>query len=196
MTVPYDPHSPNADPLPVNTPTPLDGQVTLVAYDPAWPGMFEQQAARIRAALGDRALRIEHVGSTSVPGLVAKPCIDILLVVADAGDHDAYIPDLEQAGYVLRISEAPEGWGPHRVFKAPDMNINLHVLSEGSPEIREFLDYRDWLRAHPEDRDRYAAVKRELAGRHWNTMQDYADAKSDVVQEIKTRMRKAIPNEG
>ena len=85
MTVPYDPHSPNADPLPVNTPTPLDGQVTLVAYDPAWPGMFEQQAARIRAALGDRALRIEHVGSTSVPGLVAKPCIDILLVVADAG---------------------------------------------------------------------------------------------------------------
>lgn len=196
MTPPYDPHSPNADATtPVNTPTSIDGQVTLVEYDPAWPGMFRQQAERVRAALGDRALLVEHVGSTSVPGLIAKPCIDILLAVADAGDDDAYIPDLRRSGYVLRISEEPEGWGPHRVLKAHDMNVNLHVLSQGSPEIREFLDYRDWLRSHPEDAERYAAVKRDLASRNWRVMQDYADAKSDVVSEIKARMREAIPTD-
>jgi GrpB-like predicted nucleotidyltransferase (UPF0157 family) len=192
MTPPYDPHSPDADPTrPVNTPTVIDSQVTLVDYDPAWPAMFRRQAERVRAALGDRALAIEHVGSTSVPGLIAKPCIDMLLIVADAGDDAAYVPDLERAGYVLRISEEPEGWGPHRVFKASDMNVNLHVLSHGSPEIDEMLGFRDWLRAHPGDRDRYAATKRELSTRQWRVMQDYADAKSDVVGEIKTRMRKA-----
>ena len=188
--MPYDPHATDADPaIPVNTPTPLDGQVILVDPDPAWPAMFARESERIRVALGDRATLIEHVGSTSVPGLVAKPCIDILLVVADAGDDAAYVPDLQRAGYVLRISEEVDGWGPHRVFKGPEVNVNLHVLSTGSPEIERFLTFRDWLRAHPEDRDRYAAAKRELAGRHWRHMQEYADAKSDVVGEIFARIR-------
>jgi GrpB-like predicted nucleotidyltransferase (UPF0157 family) len=194
---PYDPKSPDADPArPVNTKTAINSQVTLVEYDPAWPAMFQREAERIRAALGDRVRLLEHVGSTSVPGLIAKPCIDILLVVADAGDDDAYIPDLRQEGYVLRISEEPKGWGPHRVLKGSEINLNLHVLSVGSPEIRQFLDFRDWLREHPEDRERYAAVKRELAHGTWRYMQDYADAKTDVVREIKTRMRKATtPND-
>jgi GrpB-like predicted nucleotidyltransferase (UPF0157 family) len=195
MTPPYDPHSPNADPPPINTPTPIDGQVTLVEYDPAWPSMFGRQADRIRAALGDRALSIEHVGSTSVPGLVAKPCIDILLAVADAGDDDAYVPDLQKAGYVLRHREILHG-EPHRVFKAADMNVNLHVLSHGSAESARMLGFRDWLRAHPEDAARYAATKRELAARHWGTMQDYADAKDDIVRKISDRMRKAMADEG
>ncbi len=190
--IPYDPHSPDADPTrPVNTKTELNGQVTLVEYNPAWPGMFRRESNRIHGALGERALTIEHVGSTSVPGLIAKPCIDILLVVADAGDDDAYIPDLHEAGYVLRISEEVENWGPHRVLKGREINLNLHVLSDGSPEIREFIGFRDWLRANPVDRDRYASVKRELARHTWRHMQDYADAKSDVVRKIKTRMREA-----
>jgi GrpB-like predicted nucleotidyltransferase (UPF0157 family) len=192
MTPPYDPHSPDADPSkPVNTRTAINGQVTLVAYDPAWPVMFQREEKRIRAALGDRALTIEHVGSTSVPGLIAKPCIDILLVVPDAGDDPAYVPDLEAAGYVLRISEELDDWGPHRVFKGSEINLNLHVLSVGSPEIRRFLDFRDWIRAHSEDRDRYADAKRQLAGREWRYMQDYADAKGDVVDEIKDRIERA-----
>jgi GrpB-like predicted nucleotidyltransferase (UPF0157 family) len=194
MTVskPFDPHSPDADPSkPVNTKTEVNGQVTLVEYDPAWPAMFQREADRIRGALGERAFKVEHVGSTSVPGLVAKPCIDILLVVADAGDDGAYVPDLERAGYVLRISEEPEGWGPHRVFKGSEINLNLHVLSDGSPEIGEVLGFRDWLRAHPEDAERYASTKRELAIQQWHYMQDYADAKADIVREIKTRMREA-----
>lgn len=187
----FDPHSPDADPAkPVNTKTRVNGPVTLVDYDPAWPAMFERQADRIRAALGDRVIRVEHMGSTAVPGLIAKPCVDILLVVRDAGDDAAYVPDLERAGYVLRISEDGEG-EPHRVFKGPDINLNLHVWSHGSPEIERHLDFRDWLRTHPDDRDRYSDAKREIASREWTYMQDYADAKDQVVQEIANRMRLA-----
>lgn len=189
---PFDPHDPDAAPTkPVNTKTEVNGQVTLVDYDPNWPLMFQREDDRIRAALGNRALRLEHVGSTSVPSLVAKPCIDILLVVADAADDDTYIPDLQRVGYVLRISEEPEGWGPHRVFKGSEINLNLHVLSDGSPEIDRILNFRDWLRQHPEDRDRYANAKREIASRNWKYMQDYADAKDDVVKDITARITQA-----
>jgi GrpB-like predicted nucleotidyltransferase (UPF0157 family) len=191
MTPPYDPHSPDADPSrPVNTKTAIDGQVALVDYDPAWTAMFQRQADRIRSALGDRALMVEHIGSTSVPGLIAKPCIDIALVVADAGDDDAYVPDLQQAGYVLRISEVFHD-EPHRVFKASDMNVNVHVHSQGSSEAAREIAFRDWLRGHPDDRDHYASAKRELAGRTWRYMQDYADAKDTVVAEIQEHIERA-----
>ena len=187
----FDPHAPDADPdTPVNTRTAVNGQVTLVEYDPAWPAMFRREEGRIRGALGDRAIQVHHIGSTAVPGLIAKPCIDILLVVADAGADDAYIPDLERAGYVLRISETDDG-GPHRVFKGSEINLNLHVWSAGSPHIARHLGFRDWLRAHPEDRNRYASAKRELASQNWQYMQDYADAKDDIVQEITVHIEQA-----
>lgn len=184
----FEPHAPDADTAkPVNTRTAVNGQVTLVEYDPAWPTMYQRQADRIRSALGDRAIIVEHMGSTAVPGLLAKPCVDILLAVEDAADDAAYVPDLEAAGYVLRISEEYDGH-PHRVFKGPEINLNLHVWSAGSTEIDRHLDFRDWLRAHPEDRDRYASAKRELAGKDWVFMQEYADAKDEVVLEITARM--------
>jgi GrpB-like predicted nucleotidyltransferase (UPF0157 family) len=184
----FDPHAPDADTAKtVNTRTAVNGQVTLVEYDPAWPTMYQRQADRIRSALGDRAIIVEHMGSTAVPGLLAKPCVDILLAVEDAADDAAYVPDLDAAGYVLRISEEYDGH-PHRVFKGPEINLNLHVWSAGSTEIHRHLDFRDWLRAHPEDRDRYASAKRELAGKDWVFMQEYADAKDEVVLEITARM--------
>lgn len=187
----FDPHAPDADPeTPVNTRTAVNGQVTLVEYDPVWPAMFRREEGRIRDALGDRAIQVHHIGSTAVPGLIAKPCIDILLVVDDADADDAYVPDLERAGYVLRISEIDDG-GPHRVFKGSEINLNLHVWSVGSPRIDRHLDFRDWLRSHPEDRERYANAKHELARQNWQYMQDYADAKDDVVQEITARIEQA-----
>src|SRR5579863_9637009 len=94
---------------------PLSGPIRIVDYDVRWPAFFEHESERIRAALGDRVQRIEHVGSTSVPGLAAKPVIDILLVVKDSADEPAYVPSLEAAGYVLRIREAE--WFEHRSFK-------------------------------------------------------------------------------
>lgn len=189
-STPYDPYAPDADPaVPVNTRTKVNGRVTIVDYDPAWPEMYAREETRIRNAIGDRALVIEHTGSTSVPGLPAKPCIDILLAVADSSDEPAYVPDLETAGYVLRIRE-PD-WHEHRVFKGRDVNLNLHVWTIGDNEIDRVIGFRDWLRAHDNDRDLYAATKRKLAGQHWNTIQDYADAKSDIVQQILGRMSNA-----
>ena len=164
---------------------PLTGPIHLEEYNAEWPRLFEREAARIRSILGERALRIEHVGSTSVPGLAAKPRIDILLVVPNSADEAAYIPPLEAAGYRLCIRE-PD-WYEHRVFKGPDTDINLHTFTAGSPEITRMLSFRDWLRSHPDDRDLYERTKRELATKEWKYTQQYADAKTSVVEAILSR---------
>jgi GrpB-like predicted nucleotidyltransferase (UPF0157 family) len=162
-----------------------NARIELAEYDPSWPQLYEREAARIRAALGPKALRVEHVGSTSVPGLAAKPIIDIDLVVADSSEEVAYVPELEAAGYVLRIRE-PD-WFEHRLFKGPDTNVNVHVFSEGCEEVETMVAFRDWLRTHDEERDLYLAAKRDLAQREWKYVQNYADAKSAVVREIVAR---------
>jgi GrpB-like predicted nucleotidyltransferase (UPF0157 family) len=169
----------------VTTPVRIDGPVLLADYDPGWPALYEREAARIRAVLGDRVLLLEHIGSTSVPGLAAKPIIDILLVVADPADEAAYVTPLEQAGYALRIRE-PD-WYEHRVLRGPDTRINLHVHRPDSPEIDRHLRFRDRLRADDADRALYERTKRELAARTWAFTQQYADAKSDVVEAILRR---------
>ena len=134
-----------------------------------------------------KALSIEHVGSTSVPGLPAKPIIDILLVVESSADEKSYLPSLRAAGYVLGIRE-PD-WHEHRMFKGPDTNINLHVFSKGDEEIERMLIFRDWLRENPDDRDFYLKTKRELAEKNWDYVQNYADSKSKVVESIIARAR-------
>jgi GrpB-like predicted nucleotidyltransferase (UPF0157 family) len=163
----------------------VNGPIRIVDYDPAWPALFEKEAARITAALGDHVFSIEHVGSTAVPGLAAKPRIDILLVVADTADEPAYVPALETAGYVLRIRE-PE-WYEHRVFKGPDTDINLHCFSVGCPEIERMVAFRDRLRSDEADRLLYERAKLDLAGKTWKYVQEYADAKTAVVKEILSR---------
>jgi GrpB-like predicted nucleotidyltransferase (UPF0157 family) len=164
---------------------PLSGSIELADYDPAWPELFRREMERLRDILGERVLQVEHVGSTSVPGLPAKPIIDILLVVADSADEQAYVAPLEEAGYVLRIRE-PD-WHEHRVLKGPDTNVNLHVFSSGSDEIERMLAFRDRLRSNEQDRLLYERSKRELARQEWKYVQDYADAKSEVVDEIIVR---------
>ena len=116
---------------------PHNAPITIVEYDPSWPDLFEREANRIRSVLGTKALQIEHVGSTSVPGLCAKPIIDMLLVVTNSADEPSYVPVLESSGYTLRIRE-PE-WFEHRLFKGPDTDINLHVFSSGTSEIDRML---------------------------------------------------------
>jgi len=162
-----------------------DDIIHLAAYDPRWPELFEREAQRIEGALADLEIEIEHVGSTSVPGLAAKPIIDILLTVPDPADERAYVPAMTAAGYVLRIRE-PD-WYEHRLFKGPDTNINVHTFTEGSPEIRRMLAFRDRLRRHPEELAEYEAAKHDLAGRTWAFVQDYADAKGVVVEGIIAR---------
>lgn len=168
---------------------PLNGKITLVPYAPAWHSRFRRLAREIREALGDKALLLEHVGSTSVPGLSAKPIIDVVLAVADSSDEDSYVTPLEQRGYALRIRE-PD-WHEHRMLKSPGVHGNLHVFSQGCEEIGRMLLFRNWLREHDEDRMLYEETKRELASRSWKYTQDYADAKCEVVEGIMARARRA-----
>ncbi len=163
----------------------LTGPVVLVDYDERWPQLYRREAERISGVLGDRMLLVEHVGSTSVPGLPAKPIIDIVLVVAVSADEPAYLPALQAAGYRLVIRE-PD-WYQQRVLKGPDTNVNLHVFSAGCAEVERMLAFRDRLRAHDGDRDLYLRIKRELATRDWTYIQNYADAKTDVVTDILRR---------
>lgn len=166
----------------VGEPRLLNSTIHLVSYDPAWPATFERQARRIREALGDTVLLLEHVGSTSVPGLTAKPIIDMVLAVPDSAIEAPYVAPLEACGYVLRIRE-PD-WFEHRLLAAPDIDANLHVFSAGCSEIQRMLVFRDWLRTHVDDRKFYQDTKRELAAKTWKYTQHYADAKSDVIQQI------------
>ena len=173
----------------VGLPGVLNQPVPVVDYDPEWPKLFERQVVRIRSALGPHALSLEHVGSTSVPRLAAKPKIDILLVVANSADESTNVPALESAGYTLQIRE-PD-WYEHRMLKGPDTDVNLHVFSEGCEEIERMLLFRNWLRSNPDDRQLYEQTKRELARQTWKYMQNYADAKSAVFAEIMARVRSA-----
>jgi GrpB-like predicted nucleotidyltransferase (UPF0157 family) len=166
---------------------PLSGPITFVDYDPSWPALYAREEARIRSILGDRVLRIEHTGSTSVPGLAAKPIIDITMIVADVLDEPAYARDLEAVGYRIRIREQEPEWYDHRVFKGPDTNVNLHVFSDGCVELERMVGFRDWLRTHDDDRALYERTKRELIARDWAYVQNYADAKTGVVEEIVAR---------
>lgn len=166
---------------------PLEKQIEICEYDDGWPLRFQREETRIRAALGDAALQVEHAGSTSVPGLAAKPVIDIVLVVEDTTDEDAYVPALEAAGYLLRIRE--HEWHQHRMFRERETNVNLHVFSRGCEEVDKMLLFRDWLREHDADRELYEQTKRELAQRTWTFGQEYANAKTAVVEEIVARAR-------
>jgi GrpB-like predicted nucleotidyltransferase (UPF0157 family) len=182
--------SDGSEPEFLQPPVRVDGPIRLADPDPEWATQYAQQKERIQTALGPRAVQVEHVGSTSVPGLAAKPVIDIVLVVADSADEAGYLPDLEAAGYVLQFRE-PD-WYEHRFLRDHDPAVQVHVFSVGSPEVERMLLFRDRLRAVPEERELYERTKRELAARRWNYVQDYADAKSTIVEEIISRARAGV----
>lgn len=158
--------------------------IVLVDYDDGWAARFEVLADRVRRALGSRVRRLEHIGSTSVPGLAAKPLIDMLLIVDDVQDEASFVPPLEAAGFELRVREPG-----HCMLRTPQRDMHLHVYATGRAEERDYLDLRDWLRVSSNDRTLYATVKRHLAQKQWNDMNDYADAKTDVVLDILSRAR-------
>lgn len=170
----------------------FDGSITLAEPDAAWAEEYARQEARIRAALGPRVLQVEHVGSTSVPGLAAKPILDILLVVERPADEDGYVLALEPAGYVLHLREP--GWYQHRLLRRGTPDVNLHVFGSECPEVERMLLFRDRLRSRAEERALYQETKRELAASRWAYVQDYADAKSAVVEAILTRARTDPPS--
>ena len=166
--------------------------LVVVDYDATWPAQFAELAERIRSALGDRVLALEHVGSTSVPGLSAKPVIDIDLTVADTRREAAYVPALERVGFTLQLREPP--WHEHRLLIVTSPAANVHVWSPDSPEAIRHRMFRDWLRDHPEERVKYADAKRSSADSSnaaGEDVMDYNLRKQPVVREILDRMFRA-----
>jgi GrpB-like predicted nucleotidyltransferase (UPF0157 family) len=160
--------------------------VRLHEYDPAWRDVYLAHAQRIRTALLPAHPRIEHIGSTSVPGLAAKPIVDIVVEVDDIGAEDEYLPALLAAGYVLRVREPA-----HRLVRTPTRDVHVHLYGKDDPAIGEYLLLRDRLRTHAGDRALYEDTKRMLLSRPWDDMNDYAEAKTDVIRAIKDRARAA-----
>ena len=155
--------------------------IVVVPYRREWRGTFRRHARRIAAALGEAALKVEHIGSTAVPGLAAKPVVDMLLVVADSADEDAYAPAMRHCGYELRVRE-PD-FEEHRMFRTPERDVHVHVLSDGSREIERYLRFRDALLRNPSLRLRYQALKQSLACRDWPDMDSCAAAKTEFIEK-------------
>ena len=159
--------------------------IVIEDYDPAWMARFEQVHAALNAALGPTARRIEHFGSTAVPGLGATGIIDVMVTVEDADDEENYGPALERAGFGIRVRQPG-----HRMYRTPDQDVHVHVLSDASEAARIRLLFRDWLRHDEGDRRLYEETKRELARRDWDATNDYSDAKGAVVAEILVRAQR------
>ncbi len=156
--------------------------VVVSAYDPAWTARYGRVAGRISAALASNGVSIQHVGSTAVPGLAAKPVIDIDLLVSDSSDETSYVPQLEREGFTLVIRQP--GWEEHRLLRHADPETNLHVFSAGAVEPQRQLRFRDWLRAHPADRGAYAALKQKLAATGFDDVMLYNNAKSALIYDL------------
>ncbi|WP_433272437.1 GrpB family protein [Actinosynnema sp. CS-041913] len=177
---------PNENPWVLGPPAPE--RVLLVPYNPEWPLRYQALAADIRVALGDAALDVDHVGSTSVEGLASKDVIDIDLIVADSRDEDTYVPALERLGYVLVIREP--SFHEHRALRLGEPRVNLHVFGPDCPEVIRHRMFRDWLRTHPEDRALYENAKR-TAVPGGGTVMDYNQRKEDVIRDIYDRLFRA-----
>jgi GrpB-like predicted nucleotidyltransferase (UPF0157 family) len=156
--------------------------ISVVEYDPTWPEKFSEQENILRLALGDTALALEHIGSTAVPGLAAKPIIDILLVVQDPSKEELYLPQLMAAGYKLRVRE-PE-YDEHRMVRTSNKDVHIHIYPPTSSEVEKYRLVRDELRQNDELRQKYGALKQELASRDWTDMNAYSVAKTGVIDEI------------
>lgn len=169
----------------VGGPEPL--HVGLSGPDERWAERFRAHRDRITAALGSTAVRVEHIGSTSVPGLAAKPIVDVAVEVPDVADEDAYLLALLDAGYVLRVREPG-----HRLVRTPARDAHVHVYGRGAPEVEAYLLLRDHLRADAADRALYEDTKRRLMRREWSDMNAYSDAKTEVIESIKDRAARTV----
>ncbi|WP_139983442.1 GrpB family protein [Nocardioides litoris] len=158
--------------------------LVVVDHDPGWATAYAEHEARIRTALGETGVQVEHIGSTSVPGLAAKPIIDVLVTVPDITAEADYLDPLLAAGYLLRVREPG-----HRLVRTPDLDVHVHVLEVGAPAAADYLLLRDRLRSDEADRRLYESVKRDLVAQDWADMNAYSDAKTEVIEAIKGRAR-------
>lgn len=163
--------------------------VVIVPYDPAWIEAYQREAALIRLCIGRYITGIEHIGSTSVPGLDAKPIIDILIGVKSLADSPAFLPLLIGMGYCYK-PEFEEGLPERRyLYKVENGldTIHLHMVEPGTTFYKRHIAFRDYLRTHPDSASAYASLKYELAQKHGSDREGYTDAKTDFIKEIERK---------
>jgi GrpB-like predicted nucleotidyltransferase (UPF0157 family) len=172
----------------------LNRQIVVIDYDPNWPSLYEQEKDRIAAALGEGVVQIEHIGSTSVPGLAAKPIIDIAVGVADFEEARAYVPIIESLGYTYEPGF--EADLPERRFFWKGLpsrhTYHIHMAEPGSLEWIKPILFRDYLRAHPAEARQYQALKRKLALRYGSDMEAYVKGKTEFVRSILSKANSAL----
>ncbi|HXH36083.1 MAG TPA: GrpB family protein [Plantibacter sp.] len=161
-------------------------ELVLHRSDERWAGIYLEHRARIEQALDGSDIDVEHIGSTSVPGLAAKPIVDIVVAVDDITAEEDYLTPLLDAGYELRVREPG-----HRLVRTPARDVHVHLYERNASAVEEYLLFRDHLRSDAVDRALYERTKRALLEQEWDDMNDYADAKTDVIRAIKTRARAA-----
>ena len=154
----------------------------VVGYDDRWPEIFAEHQARLSAALRGVPVEIEHIGSTSVPGLPAKPIIDIVVAVDDITAEEDYLDAIVAAGYLLRVREPG-----HRMARTPALDVHVHIYQKGDAAVTRYLLFRDRLRADGDDRALYARTKQALISQGFDDMNAYSDAKTDVITGIMSR---------
>jgi GrpB-like predicted nucleotidyltransferase (UPF0157 family) len=164
--------------------------VLIEDYDPAWADHFATASSGLEDRLGDLVVSVDHVGSTSVPGLAAKPIVDVDLRLADTEDERLYLPQLEALGYRLVLREP--WWHGHRMLVSAEEGVNLHVWPKSAPEPVRHRLFRDWLRTHADDRQLYEQTKRRLAQQTAHAPREYSLAKNTVIDEIYERIFAAI----
>jgi GrpB-like predicted nucleotidyltransferase (UPF0157 family) len=167
--------------------------IVIVDYDTRWPQLFEEERERILGAIGDWLLGIEHIGSTAVPGLAAKPIVDIMPGLRSLDDAPLLVPVMEAIGYQY-IPEYEDQLPERRYFVKPpgrgyhiERLFHVHAVETSSPFWRRHTAFRDYLRAHPEACEEYAALKRLLAAKHGADRVGYTDAKTEFIQGIEAR---------
>jgi GrpB-like predicted nucleotidyltransferase (UPF0157 family) len=165
----------------------FDPAVRIVEYDPAWPGMAEPEIERIGAAVGEGAVRIDHVGSTAVPGLAGKPIVDLQLSVADVDAHSLYVEPLEGLGYLFAPDPASPDFHFFGLPAARPRTHHLHICAAGSEDERRHLVVRDYLRTHPDEVSAYAELKRRLVARAPGDRLAYIEGKEEYVAALELR---------
>jgi GrpB-like predicted nucleotidyltransferase (UPF0157 family) len=164
----------------------MPSQYTFTDYSPAWPVAFNQEAGRLKSLLGDQLITVHHIGSTSVPGLAAKPIIDLLPLVRSIQALDDLTPMLEQAGY--------QAWGEYglagrRYFtkdRAAYRTHNIHIYQLDNPDIERHLAFCAYLRSHAQVREEYAALKRAVYAQHPADISAYNDGKNEWIKALES----------
>lgn len=166
-------------------------KIEVIEYDPRWPDLYAEERARIETVLGALAERIEHIGSTSVPGLSAKPIIDILVISAHLGPVDLYVERLGSLDYTY--FPILSGTVRYTFGRGIPHTHHIHVVEQGGEECTRLLSFRDYLRAHPDTARQYEALKRQLANRFYNDRQSYNRAKTDFIRSIEMKASVHFP---